>query len=342
MLDNVLTPQQESLLKTERAWLSDLQVILAKLGAVDEDLDTLKSSIRQLDELFLLVIVGEFNSGKSSFINALVGQNLLQEGVTPTTAQVNLLKYGSHSDRQVLEPHLHALTEPIEVLRRINIVDTPGTNAIVHEHQTITEAFVPRSDLVLFVTSIDRPFTESERQFLSKIRNWGKKVVIVINKIDNLASAEDLQQVLEFVRDSSKSLLQIDPELFPISARKALLAKQGQSDLWEESRFDALESFIHDTLDEGSRLRLKFSNPLGVGKNLLNKYLDITNNRLKLLAGDLTVIEDLEGQLKVYEEDMQRDFKYRLADVENVLYDMEKRGHTLFLRRPCVWLVSQI
>ena len=82
-----------------------------------------------------------------------------------------------------------------ELLMEISIVDTPGTNAINRAHEAITSQFVPRSDLVLFITSVDRPFTESERAFLEHIRDWGKKVVIVINKIDILESETELQQV---------------------------------------------------------------------------------------------------------------------------------------------------
>ena len=76
------------------------------------------------------------------------------------------------------------IAAPVELLRDIHIVDTPGTNAVIREHEAITADFVPRSDLVLFVTSADRPFTESERQFLTAMREWGKKIVIVINKMD--------------------------------------------------------------------------------------------------------------------------------------------------------------
>jgi len=123
MLKSILTTAQEELLKEERQWLADLQVILARLGAVSEDQTTLSRSIQQLDELFLLVIVGEFNAGKSAFINALLGQNVLKEGVTPTTAQINVLKFGETSQRRVQEAHLHVLSEPLEILQQINIVD---------------------------------------------------------------------------------------------------------------------------------------------------------------------------------------------------------------------------
>ncbi len=339
MLKPILTDQQEQLLKDERRWLADLQVTLAKLGASEEDHTTLKQSIQQLDELFLLVVVGEFNAGKSAFINALLGQSLLKEGVTPTTAQVNILKFGETSQRQVLESQLHALLEPVEILRHINIVDTPGTNAIIQKHQVITEDFVPRSDIVLFITSADRPFTESERLFLNKIKAWGKKVIIVINKIDIFETEADLIQAVDFVRENTSALIENGVEIFPVSARRALRAKQGDPTQWVASRFEPLEQYIRNTLDETERLRLKFLNPLGVGNRLLTHYLQITNNRLDTLADDFVMLDDLEQQLELYRQDMERDFRFRLADIENVLFDMEKRGNAYFdetLRLPRV------
>jgi small GTP-binding protein len=330
MLKSILTNKQEELLKEERQWLAELQVILSKLGALAEDQTTLTRSIQQLDELFLLVVVGEFNAGKSAFINALLGQPLLSEGVTPTTSQINLLKFGETSQRQAQDAHLHLISEPSELLRQISIVDTPGTNAIIKEHQTITEDFVPRSDLVLFITSADRPFTESERSFLSQIESWGKKIVFIINKIDIFDTEAELAQVVDFVRQNATVLLGTVPDIFSVSARRALRAKQGDPAQWASSGFESLERFIHDTLDETSRLRLKFLNPLGVGDNLINKYTEITTNRLTLLADDFETLANLERQLDVYRQDMARDFQFRLADIENILYGMEKRGNTYF------------
>ena len=67
---------------------------MVQFGADPSDSDTLGKSLEQLDELFLLVVVGEFNAGKSAFINALLGQRLLKEGVTPTTTQINTFAMG--------------------------------------------------------------------------------------------------------------------------------------------------------------------------------------------------------------------------------------------------------
>jgi small GTP-binding protein len=335
----ILTDAQENLLKDSRNLLNNLRASLIQFGATPKDHETMADSIRQLDELFLLVVVGEFNSGKSAFINALLGQNLLKEGVTPTTTQINVIKFGDAQEHRVENESLHTLTAPVDLLAELNIVDTPGTNAIIRKHETITQQFVPRSDLVLFVTSADRPFTESERAFLEKIRDWGKKVVIVLNKIDLFQSREELDQVMTFISDNARSLLGITPEVFPVSSRLALRAKLGEPSLWKASLFEALEKYIQETLDDKGRLSLKFMNPLGVATYLLNKYLEVTNSRLELLKTDFVMLDDVDAQLKVYQEDMHRNFDFRMSDIDNVLFEMEQRGNDYFeetLRLPRV------
>ncbi len=330
----ILDERQEALLNAERQTLNDLRVALVQFGVDDSDNQTLADSITQLDELFLLVVVGEFNAGKSAFINALLGQRLLQEGVTPTTTQINLLRYGPEPSRSVVSEHQHIVSLPVDWLAEISIVDTPGTNAILREHEAITTQFVPRADLVLFITSADRPFTESERAFLQRIRDWGKKVVIVINKIDIFENEADLSQVVDFVAENSRALLGLTPEIFPISARRALRSRQdapeNAAELWLSSRFEALENYIRQTLDEKSRLRLKLLNPLGVGQHLVERYRDIAANRLGLLKEDTDMLADVDSQLALYKEDMQRDFRFRMADIENILFEMDKRGQEYF------------
>ncbi len=326
----ILDEAQQKLLKDERLLLNDLRTALVELGAAPEDQKTLGGSIQQLDDLFLIVVVGEFNSGKSSLINALVGQKILKEGVTPTTAQINILRFGEQVERSVENENLHILKAPAAILNELSIVDTPGTNAVIRQHEVITTNFVPRADLILFITSVDRPFTESERAFLELTQEWGKKVVIVLNKVDILQSEAELAEVQQFVADQARQLFGLVPEIFPLSVRLALRAKLGEPQFWQQSRFEPLESYIQSTLDEDSRLRLKFANPLGVGRSLVDKFLQDTAQRLDLLKTDFARLNDIETQLKLYQEDMQRDFNFRMADIENVLYEMEQRGEDYF------------
>jgi small GTP-binding protein len=306
-LKDLLNPAEQEVVREERRILNVLRASLIRFGASDDNMAPLERSIEQLDELFLLVVVGEFNAGKSAFINALAGRKLMEEGVTPTTAQVTPVRYDD-----------------------INIVDTPGTNAVIREHEEITSRFVPRADLVLFVTSADRPFTETERAFLEQIRDWGKKVVIVINKVDILPGTKELDEVRSYVADNARRLLGVTPEMFPVSARAAYRAKNGEPQLWTSSGFDALEEYIRRSLDSASRTKLKLLNPIGVGSALIERYIVATRDRLTELAEDFTLLEDVERQLEAYERDMARDFEGRMASVDNVLLEMERRGYDFF------------
>ena len=219
---------------------------------------------------------------------------------------------------------------PVPLLREIHIVDTPGTNAVIREHERITNEFVPRSDLVLFITSADRPFTETERAFLEQVRSWGKKVVVVINKVDILESDAQLDQVRTFVADSARTLLGFNPEIFPVSARLAFKAKQGEPAWWEASRFEALEQFVKSTLDAPTRVQLKLLNPLGVGASIAERHLAIVRDRSALLTEDFTTLDEVERQLSVYEQDLARDLEFRMADIDRILLEMERRGHDYF------------
>lgn len=338
-MQGLISQEHDQLLRRERKLLENLRVYLARLDAPEDDQALLQRALAQLEELFLLVVVGEFNAGKTAFLNAMLGERLLSEGVTPTTAQIHLLRYGPELRHEPTADEYTVIYMPVPWLREINLVDTPGTNAIVQRHQQLTEHFVPRSDLVLFVTSADRPFSESERAFLERIRSWGKKIVIVVNKIDLLETEAELEQILDFVRTNARQLLGIDVQIFPVSAKQALQAKQmarssgrdgPYGPLWERSRFAALEQYILTTLDASTRIRLKLENPLGVASRLLDRYDELIQARQEVLKGDFQTLDIIEEQLEAYQSDMRRDFKYQRSHVDNVLYEMVERGDRFF------------
>jgi GTP-binding protein EngB required for normal cell division len=329
VLSRVLDPAAEQQLTEARTLLADLRESLARL-ATDDDARTLSGAIVQLDDVFLLVVVGEFNAGKSAFINALVGERVLEEGVTPTTSRIHLLRHGEQITSELSPSGVQVVMAPVDLLRDIHIVDTPGTNAIMREHEQLTGDFVPRSDLVLFVTSSDRPFTETERLFLERIRDWGKKIVLIVNKVDIFERPEDLGDVVEFVRRAATQLLGTTPEIFPVSARLAWRAKHGEPFHWAASRFEPLERYVRDTLDNASRFKLKLANALGVGDALARRYLSVAGERVALLGDDVAALDDVERQLAVAREDRARGFELRMTGVEKVLLEMEARGHQYF------------
>ena len=328
---------ERALLADERAALGDLREALVIAEATPADLAVLRQADADLDALFLLVILGEFNAGKSAFINALLGQRALAEGVTPTTDAITLLRYGPAPAERRLDGLVeHEFPDPL--LRVLTIVDTPGTNAVLREHEALTDRFVPRADLVLFVTSADRPFSESERAFMERIRDWGKKIVVVLNKADLLAGPAEVEAQVRFVREGAKRLLGLEPAIFPVSARLALAAKDaGQpapaqvgDERWEASGFGPLERYLRETLDDRERLRLKLLNPLGIAERLAQRYRAAAEARLITLRGDLQLGERLAAQLEVYRGDLQRDFSYRLQEIDNLLHELNARGIDFF------------
>ncbi len=328
MLEPILNADQKELLESERSLLAEVNAGLERNEIPTEDLSALVDSVDQLDELFLLVVVGEFNAGKSALINALLGQEVLAEGVTPTTSKIHHVGWGEELTREPMGSVGERITAPVETLRQLTIVDTPGTNALDRAHEALTTDYVPRADLVLFVTSSDRPLSESERVFLEAIRKWGKKVAMVVNKIDILRSEDEVTEVVTYVSQNAGRLLGVDPEIFPVSALRASQAEDETAR--SESGLPAVESFLRDTLDSGELLRLKLGNPLGVATHLLGGALEKINGRLELLGDDLRTIDDIERQTGTWAEDVRREFELRLSDIDNVLYGMEQRGTEFF------------
>ncbi len=322
----------------ERALLADLQSLLARLDAQPEHLDDLRNALLDLDGIFMLVVAGEFNAGKSSLLNALVGEHVMPEGVTPTTDRITVVTYADTPSESEEAPALVRRSYPAPLLRDLALVDTPGTNAIIQRHQELTERFVPRADLVLFVTSADRPFTESERTFLELIASWGKKVLMVVNKLDILETVEEREKVVAYVRAHAKETLQTEPEVFGVSAKQAFKARLADDAAGvQASGLGALERAIAARLGR-DRLKLKLLSPLGVARRTAEHYREVLANRLELLSTDRHTLEEIERQREQFEKDMRRESQGYLSRMENVLLEVERRGHeflddTVQLRR---------
>lgn len=326
----LLGPEREQFLQKVRKTLGDLRVALGKVGLKADEDEAFRNSIHQLDDLFLLVVVGEFNSGKSAFVNTLLGRKTLEEGVTPTTSKIQVLR-GSAAPEDASATGILQITADAPLLEDLTLVDTPGTNAIDREHEALTQHFIPRADLVLFVTSADRPFTESERAFLTGIRDWGKKIVMAVNKVDILETEQDRERVRQFVTESFSELLGEEPKVFLLSARQAFRAKEaGDDEALAASGFPAIEEYVRSTLDERERFRLKLLNPLGVGLRLAEAAGATIDARLTVLEGDIESVEQITSQLNVYDKDMQDGFELRMSDIDLILHQFEARGHDFF------------
>lgn len=127
-MDALLTPAHEALLEAERNLLARLHGVLTRTGADASLRERLSEVIETLDALFVVVVVGEFNAGKSTVLNALFGEKLLEEGPIPTTAQITLLRHGDIPMERPRSAYLVERYHPSDRLRHLVLVDTPGTN----------------------------------------------------------------------------------------------------------------------------------------------------------------------------------------------------------------------
>lgn len=321
LVDEHLRP----LIDREKQLLGDLRN-LAKAGEHVEEARQLGDIISGIDELFLLVVVGEFNSGKSSFINALFGQKTRVEGPIPVDDRITILKYGEQEQERPLSSFVTENRLPIEFLRDVSLVDTPGTNSVIKQHQEITEDFIPRADLILFITSIDRPLTESEKQFLSFIQKWGKKIIIVLNKIDT-KDEDEISQVISFVDDKCRELLGFKPLIFPIAAKLALNAKLGAHPRdWTRSRFEELEDYIFNKLSERERLQLKLLSPLDSANTVAKKLQEEYAGKFDLLSADAAKISNLEEQLEAARVEMHSNFQKFVLKVDGLIVELRDSG----------------
>lgn len=307
-----------------------MQELAKDLEAADVDADTL-SKLRDvamhIDELFLLVIVGEVKAGKSSLINAIFGAKICPEGVTPTTDKINVLRYGEKPFEKHKGDFLVERFVPFDQLKNVNVVDTPGTNSIIKQHTEISEGFIPRADLILFVTSIDRPYTQTEQDFLRLIsERWRKKIIFVLNKID-IKEENEILEVEHYVRENCKSDFGFEPQIFPVSPKLAYKGREaGDDDMWERSRLQAVIDYIFETLTERDKLELKLLSPITAAQHICEEVQKEFKTRLEILEDHSKTLKTIEERVEARIIDIREAYSRHILDVSNLMTDVHNRG----------------
>jgi small GTP-binding protein len=290
MAQQVLSPEQ----KIQYENLHNL--LHACLSLTENCSDTKASKIisdklSHLQSAALLVIVGEVKSGKSSFVNALLGEEICEVAPDPCTTGIQELVYGEERTIKSLGDNWERMSLPKEVLHEITIVDTPGTNSIIRNHHTITENYIPQSDLVIFVFSAKNPHTGSAWDFLSLIRqNWHRKMVFVLQQAD-LATPRELEINKERVYQYARERNVQNPRVFTVSAK--LETEEGS-----DSGFEEFRQFLKNAVSEGDVWRMKVEGARDTAVKIAENLISRLRSEKAAIENDKAFYIDLFARVK--------------------------------------------
>ncbi len=243
-----------------------------------------------INEPFFFVVVGEVKAGKSSFINALLKANVCKVDAAPCTDVVQKIEYAPAENETTLSEHYKKIGLPIDILKTIAIVDTPGTNTVIKHHQEITQKFVPNSDLVLFVFPAKNPHTHSAWELLDYVSDeWKKNVVFILQQAD-LARPEELKTNTEKVKEYAIQRGISSPLVF---ATSAILELEGK----ENSGFEEVRTFIHNTITGGNHLKLKLLSNLDTAEQVIKKSKLSLDKHKEQLEKDAEFVEKIKTRL---------------------------------------------
>ncbi|GIW48455.1 MAG: hypothetical protein KatS3mg078_2332 [Deltaproteobacteria bacterium] len=255
------------------------------------------------------------------------GKNSFQRVITPTTDKVTIIRYGEEP-KEYEEEGKRVISVQDERLKGFLIVDTPGTNVTLEEHEKIVREFIPRADIVFFVIGAERAVTESETRLIRFIREeWLKNTVFILNKIDIVEDRDELERLIEYSKREIERIFKIKPFLIPVSAKLAIQAKlTGDHELYLRSGMAELEEYIFSALNEEERIRVKIKGYSELALNLCVEIKRVLESSLNQIIEDTKQLDEFENKLEGIKEEILENSKRFTERIRSRLLEFKTRG----------------
>jgi GTPase SAR1 family protein len=296
--------------------MNDLHRLTEKIKS-----DTLSKTVNdlrgRLHDPYLFVIVGEVKAGKSSFTNALLntGKEICKVAPQPMTDTIQQIVWGETEEEVMINPFLKRIYQPVEILKEVAIVDTPGTNTIVAHHQEITEEFIPAADLVVFVFECKNPYRQSAWDFFDFINaEWQKKIVFVLQQKD-LMPVADLKVNMQGVRDQAFKKGIQNPVVFAVSAKDEI------EERYDQSGFSNVRDYIRSNITGGKAGLQKVLNNVATAQNINERIHQGLKMRKEQYISDTEFRNDIVQTLAHQESNSLKQVRML---VENIVGSYDK------------------
>jgi len=306
---------------------------LAELRADQTILESVEEISRKLVEnRFYLVVLGQFKRGKSTFINGLLGTQLLPTAIVPLTSIVTILSYG---DSECIEVHFQngekrcvprnelvnyvtekgnpgnekqvmqvQITYPSAYLKDgVHIIDTPGVGSIFSDNTQVTYNFLPKVDAALFLLAVDPPISQAEIEFLKDVKQYVEKIFFIQNKIDYMDEADRLESMTFSKKVIEEALSDGKIRIYPLSAKLALDGKlKADDEMLQRSFMPQFDRVLGEFLTrEKGKILLQSVLQTGL------KYLSDEEFAIKLEQKAVaTPLKDLEEKIQLFDKELKR------------------------------------
>jgi len=312
----------------EHEVIAGLVETLAKVDDLpEEQLEQVRDALFHTDVPFLMVLVGPFSAGKSSIINALLGEKVLDVGPVPTTDHIHILRHGEQM-QQARSGEVTTLFHPNPLLESVSFVDTPGLESVFEKHDKLTRSFLHRADLLLLVMVATHVMSASNLDFLKELKAYGKRTIIVVNQIDVLEDV-DRDTLKTFVEEQSRLHLGLEPIIWMVSAKQALEAQREDPRdeiLYDASGFAEMEEYITETLNDAARIKQKLETALQIAGNVREKADELLSAKQAALTEHQKTLKNLAGQIDEAARSQKRTVDDGLQEVSSLWAEAAQRG----------------